>query len=488
VGATRRQVVGQFLGESVLLAIAALLLSLVLAQAALPRLNALVEGRYLLDGQALAGIVPGLAGLLVLVGLAAGLYPAFYLSAFQPAHVLKARGAGGRASGAALRKALVVFQFGVSILLIIGTAVVYEQLRFIGRKNLGFDPERFVVLPLFRADREAKTNRDPWHAARYNEVKREFLQSPAVTAATAFRSLPGEDRFFVRLVVPEGHEGVEWRMPVQECDEDFFGAFGVPLLAGRTFSPGIERDRTHAYILNESAVKALGWTVQDAVGKRFGRSRSEDDANGQVIGVVGDFHIASLRDPIGPQCFAYRQWFFDHLGLRLSGGNLPAAMAFIEARWKALMRPDQPLQVAFLDDVTGRQYLEERRLGRIVGAFSLLAVGLACTGLFGLAAYAIEQRIREIGIRKVLGASDGSLLALVSGQFVRLVALGCLLAWPLAFLLMGRWLDGFAYRTTLDPLTFLAAGLAAVAIAVLTVGGHALRAARANPVDTLRSE
>ena len=291
-----------------------------------------------------------------------------------------------------------------------------------------------------------------------------------------------------RRVTPEGHEGTEWLMPVQECDESFMDAFGIPLLAGRTFSPDIERDRTHGWILNETAVGALGWTPQNAVGRRFGRARSEEDAKGEVIGVVGDFHYQSLHSELQPAALGYRPWFYSYLGLRIDGRDLPETMAFVERTWRRFMPEDKAPVIQFLDDRLDRLYETDRRLARTGGAFSVLAIVLGCLGLFGLASFSAEQRVCEVGIRKTLGASSTSLLLLLSRDTVRLVLVGGLLAWVGAWFLVDRWLEEYAYRTTLDPAIFIGAGVGALVVALLTVSFHAVRAAQSDPTVTLRAE
>ncbi|MCZ6635892.1 MAG: ABC transporter permease, partial [bacterium] len=374
----------------------------------------------------------------------------------------------------------------ISILLIIATQVVDRQLTYIQNKKLGFDREHILILPIFLKDRDHKTNNEPWLAARYNVIKKTFTDHPNIQSASAFRFLPGRGGGFVRIVKPEGQENTEWRMPVQEADESFFDTLGIPLLAGRTFSPEVERDRTHAYILNETAVKSLGWTVQNAVGKRFGRARSDEDAKGTVIGVVQDFHYASLREKIAPAAFAYRQWFYDFLALRIQ--DFETTRPFLKKTWKSFMPPDKPFSATFLNDEINQVYEAERRFGKTATAFSTLAVFLACLGLFGLASFTAEMRTREFGIRKVLGASVPGLVLLLSREFTRLVLFANLLAWPLAYYAMNQWLQGFAYRIDLSLGAFLIGGLLALLIALLTVSYQALKAATTNPIDTLRYE
>jgi putative ABC transport system permease protein len=485
IGADRNQIILQFFGESILLAGAALVLAFVLVRLFLPQFNTLAETQFAFSSATIVPILPSIALLMIAIGLLAGLYPALFLSAFQPIEVFRKSTSSG---SSLLRKSLVVFQFTVTIALIVGTGMVYRQIQFISEKNLGFEKEHFIVLPIFRDDRDSKKNGEDWLAGRYNIVKSEFTKHPEIMAATAFRFLPGRDPMMSRVVKPEGHEGTEWRMPVHECDESFFETFGIKLLAGRTFSPENQRDRTHGWILNETAVGALGWEVGNTVGRRFGRARSEDDAKGEVIGVVSDFHYASLHSRLGPAAMSFRPWFYDNLGLRITGKNVMETIKFIEEKWREHMRPDQPPQIQFLDDQLARVYENERRLGSIVGAFSLLSILIGCLGLFGLASFTVERRIREIGIRKTLGASTSGILILLSSDFTKLVGIGCLLAWPAAYIFTDRWLNTFAYRAPIDIWIFVAGGLGALAVALATVSYQSIRAARLDPVDTLRNE
>jgi len=486
VGAERKQLVVQFLGESLLVSCISLAGAAILARAVMPWFSTIVEVPLVLDLATLGHLLLWLLALTAVVGVGAGLYPAFHLARFRPVEVFQAEVGGP--GGGGLRRILVVAQFAICIALIAGSLVVYRQLDFIRAKDLGFDREHFVVLPLFEQDRESKTNRDPWLAGRYNAVKEAFLANPGVVSASAFRFLPGQSGGMVRIVKPEGHEGTEWRMPVQEADEDFLSAFGAKLLAGRTFAPNVERDRGFAYILNETAVKALGWTVEDAVGRRFGRARFEEDANGTVIGVVGDFHYASLRERIQPAAIAYRNAFYNFLGLRIRGDSIPETMAFLETTWKRLMSPDLPFTVSFLDDEIDVAYQGEVRQGQIAGAFSLLAIFLACLGLLGLASFTAARRTREMGIRRVLGASVWGVVALLTGDFAKLVLVSTVVSWPVAYYATLRWLESFAYRVDLGMSAFVSASLISLAIALVTVGSLALRAARANPAEVLRHE
>lgn len=481
VGAKRNQIITQFLGESVFLTLLALILAFPFARIVLTQLNALLQTQYTIDFQTSFTQLPILLILTLSVGLIAGLYPAFYLSAFNPAHTFT-----NTKRSAHFRQVLVIAQFAIAIVLIVGTTVVDRQLTFIQNKDLGFDQDQLIVLPIFVADRDIKTNDDPWLVGRYNTVKKTFLEHPNIHAISAFRFLPGKDRWMTRIVKPEGQDNTEWRMPVQETDEDLFNALGAPLLAGRTFSPENERDRTHSYILNKTAIEALGWTVEDAVGRRFGRARSEEDANGTVIGIVDDFHVSSLHDPIVPTAFSYRQWFYNYLILRVS--DFPNTRPFLEKTWAQFMPPEKPFSFSFLSDELNTLYQTERDLQNLVTSFSILAILLACLGLFGLAAFTTERRTKEMGIRKVLGASTTNIMVLLSTNFIKLVLLANLIAWPIAYYFTQKWLEEFAYRVNLNIWPFILSGILALIIACLTVSYQAIKAASTNPVDTLRHE
>jgi putative ABC transport system permease protein len=481
VGAQRRQIIQQFLGESSFIAFLALILALPLARILLTHINQLAHTQYSLPIHSLFTLFPILILLTLMVGLFAGLYPAFYLSAFHPIQTLN-----NTRTSARFRQMLVITQFAIAIILIASTTVVNHQLTFIQNKDLGFDKNQLIVLPIFVLDRESKTNNDPWLVARYNTVKQAFLTHTNVLSASAFRSLPGKDRWFTRIVKPEGQDNTEWRMPVQETDEDLFNTLRVPLLAGRTFSPENERDRSFSYILNKTAIHALGWTVENAIGRRFGRARSEEDANGIVIGVIDDFHYTSLHTPIEPAAFAYRQWFYNYLLLRVQ--NFSATRPFLEKTWAQFMSPEQPFTFSLLSDDLNTLYQAEKDLQKLATSFSILATLLACLGLFGLAAFTTERRKKEIGIRKVLGASTTNIFLLLSTNFLKFVLFANLMAWPIAYYLSQQWLQEFAYRINLTLWPFILSGFLALLIAFLTVSYQTFYTAHTNPVDTLRSE
>ena len=467
LGACRHQLALQFLGESTLLSFLALILACLLAGLALPTFSAFTHSELsLMDDSTWVGLV----GIALFVGLVAGSYPAFLLSAFQPADVLKGTlKAGARSAG--FRKALVVFQFSVSVVLIIGTWVVYRTTEYMKHKDLGYNKDLVVVSPIFFSDRTLTKRRET--------VKQAFLRHPSVLKGTVCWPYPGgwSERHKVR---PEGAAENEWEMQVIGIDEDFLDTFEIELAAGRNIDFGIASDPTEAFILNETAVKKLGW--EDPIGKQFewlGRRK------GYVIGVVRDFHTQSLHHKV--EAVVLFNWIHLTLCLRIRPDDTPSTMAFLEETWEQFI-PHQPPDFHFLDEEVEGHYWAEIHQGQSYGVLSLLAIFVACLGLFGLASFTAEQRTKEIGIRKTLGAPVSNLVLLLSREFLKLVAIANLIAWPIAYYMMERWLRDFVYRIDLGVSVFILGGGLALVIALVTVSFQAMRAATANPVDALRYE
>jgi putative ABC transport system permease protein len=478
VGAGRFQIARQFLSESVLLSVGALFVALLLVHAAHPAFNALFGKQLQIVYFGNTSFLLGLVGLVLLVGIVAGGYPALYLANFQPVHVLKSE-VQGRLSGARLRKALVVFQFAVSIVLLIGTAVIYRQLHFMQTKDLGFNEENVVVLPM-----GGDALKD-----RHQTVKQVLSRHANILDATASSNVPGDfrgRRGGVREKGADRKEGITI-YPVN-VDADFLDVLGMRIIEGRNFSAQHPGDRTNTYILNEAAVRAFGW--QEAVGKEIEGVAQEP---GQVIGVVEDFHFTTPRRPIAPVVFQMKSPHHEHFGsyytisARIRPEDTKETLAFLEEQWNRFVA-EEPFEYSFLAQKFDEMYEAERRLSKLAAAFAAVAVLIACLGLFGLGAFAAEQRTKEIGIRKVLGASLHQILLLLSRDFVQLVLIGFVIAAPIAYYVMRRWLQDFAYRVELSAGTFLLAGIVAVTIALLTVSYQSIKAALTNPADSLRYE
>lgn len=462
VGAQRHQLIGQFLGETVLLAFISLGMAVCLAYLVLPNFNTLM-GRRLVLG---VDMLPELMGLSLFVGILAGSYPAFVLSAFRPVEVLKGTQKLG-STGIWLRKGLVGFQFVISIVLMICTSAVYEQLNFMGRKNLGFDQAELVRLGVYSQNSMLKRNPE--------SVKETFSQHAGILRASNIFAW-GIQEPKTQTVRPGGLPENERPMYFLGGDTDMLAVYGLELVAGRNF-----RARTGEFLLNETAVKQLGWS--DPIGREF--AWVEGGNRGPVVGVVKDFHFQSLHEKIQPILIGNATAL--QLVLKIHPENVSETMQFLKEKWHEKV-PDAPFMFRFLDQEIDRGYRAEQRVGQLSLIFSSLAIFVACLGLFGLAAYTAEQRTKEIGVRKVLGASVGQLAVLLSGDFLRLVVLANVIAWPLAYWAMSRWLQDFAYRIDLGMGVFILGGLLALFVAVVTVGYQTLKAARTNPVESLRYE
>ena len=474
LGARKGQMVKQFLGESVFLSLLALMLALVLIQVALPMFNQLAAKDLSFHYVRQASLVLGLVGFAVMVGLVAGSYPALVLSSFRPIDVFKGQFRSG-ASGALLRQGLVVFQFAVSVGLIVGALIVFQQLNFMQNKNLGFEKEQVLVL-------NVRNNETVIEG--YRAFKAELKNLPAVVQTTFSSSIPGRNQFMSVISRNQGMNEEGQTMNILAVDYDFAETYGLEMATGRTFSEEFPSD-TSAFLINEAALKALGWQKPDeALNQELTRQFSDTR---EIVGVVKDFHFQSLQHAIDPIVFQIRQSWFNYVSVRISTEDVPQTVAAIQGVWETFS-PGRPLEYFFLDDDYDRQYRSEQRISKIVTTFTILALFIACLGLFGLAAFTAEQRTKEIGVRKVLGASVGGIVVLLSKDFVKLVALAFVLAAPVAYFVMGRWLEDFAYRIEISWPIFLMAGLAAFVVALVTVSYQSIRAAMTDPVESLRYE
>ena len=478
LGSFRGQLIKQFLSESVLLAALALLIALAAIDLLLPLFNQLAGKELVLGTRANAGFFLSLLGITLGVGLLAGVYPAFVLSAFQPVLVLKGSLRAG-AKSPWLRSTLVVAQFAISIVLLIGTGVVFKQLEHMRTMRLGFNKEQLVVLPI--ESREAQ--------GRYESFRAELLAHPNVLAVAASDVVPGrfegDDAFR-----PEGAPAeVAYPLERLRVSHDFLSTFEMEIMTGRGFSRDFASDTAAAVMINETAARRMGMTPENAVGKRLvglGAAAGETVVR-TIIGVVKDFHFESMHREIKPVVIfmqADRLW---RVSVRLRPENIPATLAFLQEKWQAF-EPGYPGRYLFLDEDFGRLFQKEERQAKIFGNFTIVAIVIACLGLFGLASFIAEQRTKEIGVRKVLGASVQGIVLLLSKDFTILVGIAFLLAAPLAYFAMQHWLQDFAYRTDLPLGVFILAGLLALLIAWLTVSYQAMKAALTNPVEALRYE
>jgi len=507
VGASRGQLVAQLLGESVLSAFLACLTGLGLASTALPSFNAFMVKELTLGAAGVLNVGGFLLGIILLTGLLAGGYPALYLSAFGPIAALRER-AGPASRTGWMRKGLVVFQYGLSIVFVVGTLTVHSQLRYIRTVDLGFSREGVVEMNLFFTSRKIARGPGRNLAYQYYTVKQEFLRHPNVLKATCTRFGQGSYAT-MGVYTAEGSEE-DWQMAVFDIDEDYLDFFGVQLLAGRNFRyhdfkgrdgrtfrmPGrletvrgedgsvrVTRGDQAQFLINESAVARLGWT--DPVGKRF---RRKNGPPGTVIGVVKDFHLRTLHSEIEPAVLTLNPGGLKWLLVKVGPGDMQETLAFLEETWKQFL-PTRPFTFRFLDErLSYDVYADDIRMERVLGVLSVLAILVACLGLVGLMSFMCERRTKEIGIRKTMGESVGGIVKLLSWETVKPVLLANLVAWPVAGYLMGGWLENFAYRVPLSLWVFVLSGAAAALLALASVSFQAARAASADPVQALRYE
>jgi putative ABC transport system permease protein len=438
----------------------------------LPVFNALAEKQLRLSLPQNPTLLWSSLALTFVVGILAGSYPAFVVSAFQPLQVIRGvllSSLGSRPS--LFRKALVVTQFAVAILFISCLMIIHHQLLYIRNKNLGYQKKNVVVLPIFYKDIQSK----------YELFKREILSNVNVLSATTTSYLPNTESYH-QTVWWEGMEEDDYSQMIRwvSVDEDFIKTLGLKIVAGRDFSKELHDELQGAYVLNESAVKAIGW--ENPIGKLFKVMRK-----GPVIGVVKDFYFRSLHNAIEPVALHIYPPSFYYLFIRIQPDQLSGTIKFLQEKWRQIF-PDRPFDYSFLNDDLEKVYKSEARLGKIFNYFGGLSILIACLGLLGLASFMAERKTKEIGIRKVLGASVDSILALLSKDFVKLVLLANLIAWPIAYYTMSRWLQNFSYRIDISWWVFLLAGGLVLLIALLTVSTQALKAALANPVEALRYE
>ncbi|MCB0597965.1 MAG: ABC transporter permease [Lewinellaceae bacterium] len=481
LGAGRRQLIGQFLLESFILNFTAFVLALGLVQLTLPLFSSLL-GQQLSFSLASNPQFWLIALSIFFVGtLLAGLYPAFVLSGFRPLTVLRGQ-LKNAAEGMLLRKGLIVFQFAASIALVVGTVVVFQQVQYMRQQNIGVNIEQTLVLE------GPNTVLDSLYEGQFQPFKNDVLNIPGVKSITASAYVPGDEIYWtngVQWLRRDGQEAASSTIYTQGIDEEFLDAYDLPMAAGRNFSRERGEDE-HGCLLNETAVALLGFpSPEAALGERV--QRGGDTL--AVVGVTKDFHHLGLQKPIEPLIFLFRPDSRGYYSLKVeqAGGNLPATMATVQKAWNTHF-PDDPFSHFFLNEFFDKQYQSDLLFGKVFGFFALLAILVAALGLFGLSSYNVIQRTKEIGIRKVLGASVAGIVALLSKDFLKLVVVAMLIAAPLAWYVMNEWLHNFAFRIDIGWWVFLLAGALALLIAFLTVSVQSVRAALSDPVEALRYE
>ena len=476
IGANKKQLIIQFIGESIFISFISMIAAIVIVMLVLPSFNQFTgKSLELIDNNLLAGVIV-LLSLAILSGVIAGSYPAFVLSSFKPASVLKGK-SGSNKTGLFFRRALTIGQFTISIGLIICTIVVSQQMNYIQEIDLGMDRDHIITMA-----------NNPELLKRFDTFKSELMQIPKVQDVSASATQPFDINQNIDINWQDHMNQEPRNMNYTMVDYDFLSTMGMTLVKGRTFSKEFATDSTEACLINETAASIMGF--DNPIGKSiyFGHPAfPEEKRNLKIVGVVKDFHSRSLHNPITPFVFKmYRPWLF-YIFIRLNPGEVKKAISDIERVTKKYA-PEYPFDFAFLDDTYNKLYSVEIKTQSIFNSFAFIAIIVSCMGLFGLATFTAEQKTKEVGIRKVLGASVTSITGMLSGQFALWVLLANIIAWPVSYYILNNWLQDFVYRIDLTIWPFLLAGIIALLIAVITISFQLIKAAIANPVDSLKYE
>jgi putative ABC transport system permease protein len=466
----------QFLFESVLLSLAAAVIGLTLAWTARPLITEL-SGKDLTHANFLTPLLfVYMALFAIVVGILAGIYPAWVLSRFKAIAILKGKFNPSR-EGISFRKVLVIFQFTLSIALIAGTTIVYTQLKFLNHHDLGFQKDQMLIID-FEGDDQVQKN--------IETIKKSLADQTGVISVAASRAVPGEflPNAGTNIQTPGGQMG--FQIPfIYEIDFDFIPTYHIPLVAGRTYSRSFLTDSAQSMVINEAAARLYGYSrPADALGKKF----AQWGRSGTIIGVVKDFNFKSLHQAVEPLTLRYGYPYnLNRISVSINGDNVPATLEQLRKTWDRLA-PQRPFLYHFLDESFGAQYQADQHFGQLFSFFSGLAICIACLGLFGLSTFMAQQRVKEIGIRKVLGSSVGGILMLLSKDFIKLILVSLIIAIPLCWWVMNQWLEGFAYRISIGPVVFLEAGTISIGVALVTIAWQSIKAAIGNPVRSLRNE
>jgi len=479
LGAEKTSLIRQFIGESVMMSIIAFVFALIFTKALVPLFSRLSAKEIFFSFQQHSVLLAGFLLLALLTGLLAGSYPAFYLSSFQPIKVLKGKITNSLAANS-LRKGLVVFQFVISAGLIVASVIINDQMQYLRNKDLGFEKDQQVVIPL----------RSGVAKNIYPALKEELRKNSQIENVGASMYYPGIVNPSDMPLYKEGDNmNSAKRTFMNWVDASFLQTLGIKTAAGRLFSPGYPADTNLRMILNEEAIRKIGFkNNQDAVGKNVSMDWQGQTYRWEIVGVVKDFHFVDLHSTIEPYGFQLiNNQSFNYLVAHAKTNNMGSVLQSIAKTWKQL-NPNEPFEYTFLNDDFQKNYEADNRLAGIVRNFTIIAILISCLGLFGLATFSAEQRTKEIGVRKVLGASVDNVVGLLSKEFLKLVFIGILIASPVTWFVMNKWLQDFAYRTNISWLVFVITALIAIGIALLTISFQAIKAALANPVKSLRTE
>ncbi|SEI81794.1 putative ABC transport system permease protein [Dyadobacter koreensis] len=478
MGAGKGGLIGQFLAESMVLTFLALILAIISVLVLLPFFNQLSDKSLQISELFKSEIVFSFVALALITGLLSGSYPAFYLSVFNPLDVIKGKFVNS-VSATALRRGLVVFQFVISIGLVVATMVIQGQINFMRDQPLGFAKDQQIVIPLRSAEARKA----------YTALRNEMLQNSRISAASGTSYYPGIlNPSDMSVFLPGQSVNDDGLIKTNGVAADFMQTMDFKLAAGRMFSADFPADTNLKIVVNEAALRKFGIPLEKSVGQKLNFNMNENTIGSlEIIGVVKDFHFEDLHKVIQPYAFFLNKDNFNYMVAHVNTRDVSSVLPFMEAKWKALV-PDEPFSYTFLNDDFQSNYSADARTSRIVNSFTIVSILISCLGLFGLAAFAAQQRIKEIGVRKVLGASVASIVALLSGDFMKLVLVSLIIATPLTWYVMSKWLQDFAYSITIEWWMFLIAGVLAIAIALLTVSSQAIKAALTNPVKSLKSE
>jgi putative ABC transport system permease protein len=479
LGAYRSSLIAQFLGEVMVIVIIAIVLSMMLMQAMLPVFNQLTQKQITLDTEKIAFFGASLVIVTLVTGLVAGSYPAFYLSSFQPAKVLKGKMELSH-SGSFLRRSLVVFQFVVAIALGCGMIIIGQQLDFMQSKKLGFDSRQKLVLPLRTAS--TQTNHDV--------LRNELSKVPTVRNVTATNYTPGSYVWTDFSLYPEG-SNMEKAVLIKNnwVEPNYIDFLNIKLIAGRNFTDNREAESQNKIILNQIAVRQLGFEPETIIGQALYSEWQGNRRSHEVIGVMADYHQITVKEEIFPLLFRLplETSEHDYMMLDIHTDGFQKSIGQIENVWKQI-NPDVPFEYSFLDEDIKMLYEEDKRVAKLITSFTIIAMIISCLGLYGLSTYMAERRFKEIGVRKVLGASVKEIMTMMSSEFVRLVLIAFAIAVPLSLYAINSWLENFAYKTSVNAFIFVIAGIGALLIAVITVSFQSFKAASANPIKSLRTE
>lgn len=483
LGAGRGQLIRQFLGEAFILSAISVVLGILIAELTLPYFNSLYNTELALGLFNSVSSWLGVIGLIIVLAILAGSYPAFYLSKFSSRKSLTGT-LDKKPKGVGLRHGLVITQFAITVVLIIGTLVVREQVNFMKNADLGFAKENMIAIQVAQDDFD-----NPEQAAlRLETFKNEIKKRNDVLSVTSSENIPGNWASSFTFAIPQGWTDENpMRVRYSFLDDNFFDTYDIEVIEGRNFREGSEVDKQQNIIINKSALKEFGW--QTGVGKTIGLGSSGSHKL-TVIGVVEDYNFQSLQNPVAPILHVYRQpenGVHNFISVRVNHANLAATLSFLKEKWNGL-DPSREINYFFLDENFNQQYRQQEQLVSIASSFSVLAIIIACLGLLALVSLTVQQRKKEIGVRKVLGASTGRILMIISKDYLKLVTIGFVIAVPIAFYLMQKWLANYAYQVHLGVGIFLISGGIALLVSFVVIGIKGAKAALENPVDSLRSE